>query len=294
VSELPLTAIMILGIVLLSAGICIVARGLTEPFLLDTTEHDMRLPGDSHNPVLEVIFFSDLHAGLCRISDDRLIRALFEKPCHALLFGGDACNDGKDIKAGLRRLSIIGDRARELQIPCYAVRGNHDAKISREDFQSAGFTLLENENVPLMGRNGGSYLLLGMDDSGRRNERVWPNASEDLFDEYPVSRRIALVHNPDYVYTKNHAKYRFQLSGHFHGGQIYLPFQLEFRLFRKEKLALEGISRGPFIKNGVYGYISRGCGCVVLPVRLLSKPEITHLTFYGGTRPTKEGVHPET
>lgn len=289
-SEFLLAVLLFLGIVLLPAGISITVRGLIEPYMLDTTEHDMRLPGDSQIPVMEVAFFSDLHAGLCRVSDDRIIRALFEKPCHALLFGGDACNDGKDIRAGLRRLSKIGDRARELHIPCYAVRGNHDTKISREDFLSAGFTLLENENVPLVGRNGSSYLLLGMNDSGRRNARVWPNVSEVLFDEYPVSRRIVLVHNPDYVFTKNHTKYRFQLSGHFHGGQIYLPFQLEFRLFRKEKLAHEGISRGSFVKNGIYGYISRGCGCVVLPVRFLSKPEITHLTFYGGTKPDKEFV----
>lgn len=270
---------VIIGLMIVAAGLFLLIRGLIEPYLLENAEQALAFPGEEGRPALTVSLFSDLHAGLCKVSDDKLIRALFSSPCDALLFGGDVCNDGRDNAAGLLRLAKIASRAAELQIPCYAVRGNHDTSVSRDDFLAAGFTLLENENVKLAGQTGLTFLLLGLDDSGRHKTRVWPTVSDAFLDEFPVSRRIALVHNSDYIFTENTNKYRFQLSGHSHGGQIYMPFGLEFRLFRKDRLALEGIHRGSFYKYGICGYISRGCGCVVIPIRLFSKPQITHITF---------------
>lgn len=243
--------------------------------MLDNSVQSM---GSAGAPGLKAVFFTDLHAGLCRVSDKKLINAVFSEPCDVIIFGGDVCNQGKFKNDGLRRLFLISARARELSIPCYAVRGNHDMSVKKIEYESAGFTLLCNECVPVHGRTGQPYLFIGIDDTGK-NSRSWPEMPTDHFADFPAKRRIAVVHNPEYLLSQKNIRYRYQLSGHFHGGQIYMPFNLEYKLFRKEKIARLGIRRGLFSLNGVCGYISRGVGCVVLPLRLFSKPQVTHLSF---------------
>ena len=285
ISSLNQTLFMILVIslsCLIALCIGLLIRALIEPHLLDTDFETLPASGGCANTgessALKVCFFSDLHAALCFIPEDKLIDAIFSSPCDAILFGGDVCNKGKATEAGLKRLSGIAARAEKLHIPCYAIRGNHDLRISREQYLASGFTLLENESVSLHTPAGREYLLIGLDDSGKKN-RAWPEIRIANPAEHPVERRILLVHNPEYINAVKSREYRYQLSGHFHGGQIYLPFNLEYRLLRTESLAREGIRRGVFEKDGISGYISRGIGCVVFPLRLFSRPQITHITF---------------
>lgn len=280
-----------IGALVLAFGLAVLVRAVFEPFTLDDdrtvivpppgcdADAAAKVPAEDKTvPRLEVVFFSDLHAMLCRVPEKRLLNAIFSSPCSAVLFGGDVLNHGRGRKEGLSRLSEIASRAAVLGIPCYAVRGNHDISLTREDYARSGFILLENETVPLHVNSGPDYLLVGLNDSGKKR-RSWPRFPEECCAGYPPCRRIVMVHNPDYLTGQHDARYRYQLSGHFHGGQIYLPFDLEYRILRKEALAREGIRRGTFLKNGVAGYISRGVGCVLFPLRLLSRPQVTHISF---------------
>lgn len=271
--------IIVLALALLAVS-GLFLRALYEPHQLRCTQVVLGRSKDEDCPGLTVAFFSDLHGSMCKVSDDALLRAIFAKKIDVILFGGDVGNKYKasENTIGLRRLSAISEMAQKEGVLCYAVRGNHDWQISREEFTQSGFLLLDNENTRMTDAVGNVYLLMGADDLGNK-PRIWPRLSDTFCDEIPVERRIVLVHNPDFVDTTQNIPYTYILSGHFHGGQIYMPFHLEFRILRTEKLPRDGITRGEYRRKGVLGYISRGIGCVVFPLRLLSTPEITHITI---------------
>lgn len=288
---MPLHWIVIIsaGTLVILPGIALLIRALIEPRLLDTDYARLSIDGKSAaagtgtgdepdgNPKLRVVFFSDIHGKGCKVAPQKIVDAVFLKPCDAILFGGDVTSGKRDAGSGLSILRMIADQAEEHAVPCYAVRGNHDQKVTAEDFAAAGFRLLANESVTLKSTSGDDYLLIGLHDSGKR-VRVWPDLPEHLPPKIPPERRIVMVHNPDYICTIGYRPvYRFQLSGHLHGGQIYLPFRLEFKLLRHDRLPSEGIIKGPFSKSSISGYISRGLGCVIIPLRLFSKPQISHI-----------------
>lgn len=264
-------------------GIALLIRSLIEPRLLDVDRELIRVSlkngTASDAPMLRVVFFSDLHGRGCKVPTRKIIEAIFSQPCDAIFFGGDVSNSRTDAEDGLSILRTISVLAAKHSVPCYAVRGNHDRFVTAEDFAGAGFRLLINESVTISGYSGKEFLLIGLDDSGKA-KRVWPGLPEPLPPEISPERRIVLVHNPDYIFSAgSNPAYRIQLSGHLHGGQIFLPFRLEFKILRHDRLPSEGIIRGPFSKNGISGYISRGLGCVIVPLRLFSKPQITHIAI---------------
>lgn len=269
-----------------------VVRAFIEPYLLDIDRTDLPVPDTvtgrdllqpaSHSPekkpLLRVAFFSDLHGKGCKIPLGRLLDAIFDEPSDVIVFGGDIADSAREAEDGLKLLRTIAERAALSGTPCFAIRGNHDRKVPRNRIESTGFRLLSNEYSVISGASGIRFLLIGMDDSGKKI-RSWPDLPDLLPSDIPKERRILLVHNPDYILSRTSpADFGMMLSGHFHGGQVVLPFRLH-SIVRGDQLPRQGISQGLFSKNGVNGYITRGVGCVALPIRFLAKPQISHLTI---------------
>lgn len=277
----------ILGGALIIVILLILIRALYEPFTLEsssvllTDSYEEDILDQAETSTLRLVFFSDLHANISPLSDKKILAAVFAEPSDMILFGGDITSRTSSPAAGIHRLQRIAEEATKRGIPCYAVRGNHDGSIDKSILLSSGFRFLENESVSYMTADGVRYRITGLSDSGKEN-RIWPSVPmprDKDTESIPRHRHICLVHNPEYIVKMSGLPYKYQLSGHFHGGQIYMPFHLEYKLFRSETVASEGMYKGIFRKNGVVGYITRGVGCVLFPLRLFSKPEITHITI---------------
>ncbi len=99
-----------------------------------------------------------------------------------------------------------------------------------------------------------------------------PHTSKDITKDLKaigITPNILLAHSPDVIkYTKD---IDLIVTGHTHGGQIYIPFLSRLILPIKDKKYMKG-----YYKEGnTHIYVNPGLGTSTLPLRFLVSPEIT-------------------
>ncbi|MBP5654315.1 MAG: metallophosphoesterase [Clostridiales bacterium] len=226
---------------------------------------------------IRIFFFSDIHIETCFISAEKICRHIEEehgsKPLDAVIFGGDIVTFGNTQAKGYRYLKKISDTCSTLGIPFLAVTGNHDTELpDQEVSRECSMELIEGTYKIINCASGASFVLCGIDDSGREN-RVWYPMPE-VPAELPV---ILIAHDPDSILHTGDRLPDYMLSGHTHGGQLKLPFGLRIAPRHKNELPSAGIVAGAYSYRSCTFYISRGIGCGYLPIRFGSVPEITVL-----------------
>ena len=169
------------------------------------------------------------------------------------------------------------DALSELRAPLgvYAVPGNHDMQRSgavyRDAIAATPLTDLTNKHVRLT-VEGADLWLAGVDDL------YWGKPDQDrALAGVPAGAAVVMLsHNPDFVEDAPDPRVGLMLSGHLHGGQIYLPgvgaSWLPSKYGRKY---IAGLVRGPASRV----FVSRGLGEAGIPVRLNVPPEINLLTL---------------
>ncbi|MBO4926978.1 MAG: metallophosphoesterase family protein [Clostridiales bacterium] len=242
-------------------------------------------PANDRPHTVTIGFFSDTHGFGC-LKSPRWIAGAFQKEkCDLVLFGGDCVYHRTVRSSDKKMLTEVSGLLQGTNTKLYAVFGNHDWQLSRSDYEKMGVILLSDSWETIKVRNT-SFALCGMSDS-ERGERPWSSIPKDFssFEGF----RLLLVHNPDFLYTlldaskesADHLPFDFMLAGHLHGGQVHLPGNLEFLLFREDRIAREeGILSGQFQLRGYQGFISKGAGNGFLPIRLMARPEIHILRFH--------------
>lgn len=163
----------------------------------------------------------------------------------------------------------------------YGVLGNHDFWSGSTSVKAICDTLnkrvgviwLRNANIELK-KAGESFHLLGVDD-------YWESSCSLTAACKGVNRdsiKILLSHNPDINDDIASVKERIDLvlSGHTHGGQVVAPFLgqpvIPSKFGQKYRQGL--------IRDGErQTYVSRGIGCLLVPIRLNCMPEATVLTL---------------
>lgn len=274
-------------VIILVFLLALLVRGIYETFILDVSFSVLGNGAKS----LRVLLLSDLHAGYLFVSKEKIRKAILNSGAEVILFAGDMTNSERDQDKAKVILKLISDAGAKIKAPVFAVLGNHDLYPLNNYLKEINISLLLNESQPINAFDGSKWLISGLEDlkSGRSsyidsiNEFIKDN-SDSLIN---FDGQVVLAHNPDTFFSlreidsvSNSKLYKtpmFFLTGHFHGGQIWMPFDLEYRLLRKELMAKQGCRRGAFIRDGIQGYITRGMGCVLVPIRLFSIPEISIL-----------------
>ncbi len=263
---------------------CLFLRAIWEPTHLD--EHEIWLDDPqtvqaADEPGVRVLLFSDLHIEFMRIKKEFLLAAISRAKPDLVLFAGDLTNHEEHLPEALqlmrdiRRLPALDSRA------CIAVAGNHDSPKALQGLKKTGWSVLSNQGITCF-IQGRSWQIIGLEDLHRGRPCVKKYILRTAGAGIPRERRLVLAHNPDSLFLVDEDQAAYFCSGHFHGGQIWLPFKLEFRMLRREKLPRLGYYQGRRTWGRIAAYISRGLGCVQFPLRLFSFPELTVLKLKGG------------
>jgi uncharacterized protein len=156
----------------------------------------------------------------------------------------------------------------------FAVLGNHDAYANSgvviDALHSYGIPVLKNTSVPIE-RDGGRFWLAGIDDALESQ----PDLGAAIRQIPPGETTILLAHEPDFADQAAQAPVDLQLSGHSHGGQIWIPgigAPWLPPLARK-------YPRGMYKIGNLILYTNIGIGTIRAPIRINCVPEVTLITL---------------
>ena len=232
---------------------------------------------------LTVAFLSDTHHGpyvpLSYLAE--VVEMTNALRADVVLLGGDYVQRRKGLRRFRRArneeitngIGVLGAlRAPEGR---FAVLGNHDHRTNpaliRRTLVANDFTDLTNASISLQ-RGDARLWIAGVDDSRTGQPRL----GLALAGVGPDDACLLLTHNPDYVEYIRDPRVDLVLSGHTHGGQVYLPFYgapITSSSFGQKYRA--GLVQAPSARV----YVSRGIGTISLPVRFCCPPEIVLLTL---------------
>jgi len=232
---------------------------------------------------LRLLHLTDIHINLLLISSARLRKTIKQSNPDYVLISGDLIEKPENMKK-------FADwyKGLDIRVPVYIVFGNHEHKCFRETpsfkdefvntIKKLDMHLLINEWVFIQGKRLDSsgkakkIAVVGIDDL-KTGKRVNNHIFTGLRDKCDTI--IAFSHNPDISLYIPENSVDLLLTGHFHGGQIWMPFKLEYLLLRKDKLSRMGHIKGFATIRENLVYISRGLGTVLFPFRFFSIPEVT-------------------
>ncbi|HET8825519.1 MAG TPA: metallophosphoesterase [Terriglobales bacterium] len=162
----------------------------------------------------------------------------------------------------------------QLEAPKYAILGNHDATANPpliiRSLEDRGIPVLRNRCVPIE-RGNGRVWLAGIDDLLRGTPRI----DETLKGIPPDETTILLAHEPDFADEAANYPIDLQLSGHSHGGQIWIPGIGAPWLPSMSRKYPRGLYR---VKDLTL-YTNMGIGTIRAPIRLNCPPEVTLITL---------------
>jgi len=250
------------------------ARRMAGAAVLET----VRLTPDGD--ALRVVQISDVHIKIKAVPVSKIISLVQKAAPHILIFTGDYIQTEREADRFVRWMERLVNAAGGAAF--YLCFGNHDnyafescptlARDFTKRLKALGVYIMEDRTLSYA-RAGKIYDITGFSDyhSARsfNIQKALRGASKD------AAYHIGFSHNPDIAFALNGPRPDLLLLGHFHGGQIWLPFHLEYICLRKERMCRTGFYRGLRDFNGRLVYISRGVGCVMFPLRFGSRPEIT-------------------
>ena len=155
----------------------------------------------------------------------------------------------------------------------FAVLGNNDYCMSTvKEFSVAalslsGFTILRNAAARLSD----DTILIGVKESQHNTPDIKTPISIAKNDDYV----IVLSHQPDYADTSSKYNVNLQISGHSHGGQIYIGPIFRYLL----PAGCKHYIRGTTTVENTKLVITNGVGVHTLPFRLFANPDILLIKF---------------
>ena len=239
-------------------------------------------------PPLRIAVLADLHAmepwmPLPRI--EHIVDAANGLGADLIVLLGDYVAGMEPFSTGIVPIADWSSVLGRLRAPLgvFAVLGNHDwwvdAKGVRRGLERVGIPVLDNNALKLK-KDDRPFWLAGLGDqlaiplgrSFRGVDDLKSTLAKTLGDRDPV---ILLAHEPD-IFVRVPERVTLTLSGHTHGGQVWLPF-----IGRPIIPSRYGqrFAYGHIVEDGRHLLVSSGLGMSRIPVRFMVPPEIALVTL---------------
>ena len=236
-----------------------------------------RVPAGSK---LRIAHISDLHFDKIIIDPAHLIREICKARPEIIVITGDLCSDIKYFERVTNFLDMLAYKA---GCPVLVTLGNHDNRIftSRQVTKQQYIAALESVSPNIKVLENEYFIYRGTVFGGLTDVKSNAENLDQLISSWRAICKnngydfILLTHNPDIVLKlPTMPELLILLAGHTHGGQVRVPFNLEFTLLKKDILPKKGIFYGLQEYHGIRLYITSGIGCSLLPIRFRSTAEI--------------------
>lgn len=238
---------------------------------------------------IRIALLSDFHIPKMPPSESAVLNAVVKNSPDCVVIAGDLCENKELIEKTTR---FVGSIAEECGCPVLIVLGNHDIRDACEKNESKikeycrklesvhprVRTLVDEKYVfecfgterKLLFGGLNDYRFTEPDKIAGLTEK-WKSEAADNSAEF-----ILISHNPDAaLHIPPECSPEVLLSGHTHAGQMWMPFNAEFRFMRKDILPRKGYKYGLYNYEGRFPiYITSGVGCSFLPIRFRSTAEI--------------------
>jgi uncharacterized protein len=225
---------------------------------------------------IRIVQISDIHLkGSIKDRERDLVAQVNALQPDLLFITGDFFSDKQkwELEAEVEALTEL-IRSFKTTTGIFGVAGNYDRPLYNKEivreFKEAGIDILANTNRVITLPNKKTLYLAGFDDS--QNKRANLFAFRGIPPGVPV---ILLAHDPDNFGEAIGAGVNLLLVGHTHGGQIAIPFLVE----KSKSANKSSFMRGLFTAGKTKMYVNRGIGTTHVPIRFLSRPEITVFTI---------------
>ncbi|HEY4661787.1 MAG TPA: metallophosphoesterase [Terriglobales bacterium] len=206
---------------------------------------------------------NNLHPDLVVFTGDFVTAPMFRFGRHAALVAANAIFPCAAVLSGIK--SRMGS---------FAILGNHDAYsnpvLVASGLRSHGIPVLKNSRVPIE-HGGARFWLAGIDDALEGE----PDLGAAINKIPPKEPIVLLAHEPDFADEAALTPVDLQLSGHSHGGQIWVPGIGAPWL---PPLA-RNYPRGFYKFENMVLYTNIGIGTIRAPIRINCIPEVTHITL---------------
>ena len=291
------------GLILAGSGLSAYAVGV-EPKRLVVTSYRLSPAGWPKGLRLKAAILSDIHACEPWMSAERIrsIATFTNQLAPDLVFLLGDFNGGHDIVSGPVMADQWAEALSHLKAPLgtFAVLGNHDwwhgalpnlagndGETVRRNLRYAGINVMENHALRCQ-KNGQDFWVLGLADQiawsdGRGRFRGADNLDGPLAQIDGDAPAILLAHEP-YIFPRGPQRISLTLSGHTHGGQVYIPM-LSDAVFRAAARRNRYIY-GHVFENNRHMIISAGLGTSRVPVRFMRPPEIVLINLDDGSEST--------
>lgn len=215
-----------------------------------------------------ILHLSDLHLDGAPDEGEALALQLHAQEADLCVMTGDY----RFSTTGAYRAAVQAtlDIAHRIDCPdgIYGVLGNHDFLEMVPGLESGPMRMLLNESVTIR-RDEATLNIVGVDDPHYYGTDDLGLAGRELV---PSACSVLLAHSSELAGAAADAGHDLYLCGHSHGGQVCLPGGTP--LIHNARAPRSRIA-GPWRRDGMYGYTSRGTGSSGLWARTFCPPEAT-------------------